>query len=210
MENQKSSCLYTQKSSVEAFLFDGTLLKDGDWVVPEWVVESILSGIISYKEPNEVEDDEFVSVPENLKVSFIYLKYSDIEEPIKIDLSENPVFLVSSLNRIYVYREDEFKNIYSPVEEVKDLVRVDILPEVPYNYKPMPVITGEWIYVPPCSSSRKEFYAIRCSNCGAGHKVKNIPENHFSSVIAPWHFCFNCGAEMQNSNLPKRRENDVR
>lgn len=217
-----SSFLYIQKDEVEAFLFDGTLIKSGEWVVPEWVIEAIMSGTISYKDKLSLSEDYLSdsscncgciqlgteSTPlANLKVSKIYFRYSEDEEPIKIDLSEESIYIINSGHKISVCRESEFNDKYVKIDTVESLERVDIPSAVPYTYKPLPVITGEWLYIPPCEGSK--YYMIRCSNCGSGHKVKNVIENQFPSIISPWHFCSNCGAEMQNSNLPKRGGNNL-
>lgn len=195
---------------MEAFLFNGELIKNQEWVVPDWVKEAFSTGDLYYqyggyslvadhssdKSPRDLDDFS------NLILREAWVKTDLGKGRISSDMTVSPVYIVRDLDKILLYSKEDFESKYYRVETDVELVRVDILPK---RYKDdLFPLKGEWVYVPP--EPRSPYYTIRCSTCRVGFKVKNTKENLFAKMIAPKHFCSNCGSEMQNSDLPKREE----
>lgn len=195
---------------VEAFLFNGELIKNQEWVVPDWVKEAFGTGALSYSyrggyglvadlsSDRSTRDLEDFS---NLILHEAWVKTDSGKGRVSSDMTVSPIYIVQDyMGRIFLYSKEDFESKFDRIEEGIELVRVDILPK---RYKDdLFPLKGEWVYVPP--EPRSLYYTIRCSTCGKGFKVENTQNNLFTQIIAPRHFCSNCGSEMQNSDLPKR------
>lgn len=207
-----------RKTEVEAFLFDGNLRKDKQWLIPEWALKAVEEGIIFWINPYNKGTDiplqfdgDGPVFPDNIFIFSLFIRTED-GNVIEVDAVEKKYILYDFYGKIYPCNSKEFKKNYVEIAKNITLKRVDILPR--FYKDDLFRIKGEWIYIPPESyivnherkRTNNPYYTIRCSNCGVGKRVKATKENSFSATIASWYFCQNCGAEMQNSDLPKRGE----
>lgn len=197
-----------KKTEVEAFLFDGTLRKDGKWLVPEWVLSAMKAGtiFIHWVNPSngmcvKMDSEEDIEYPDNISTYSLFINI-DSENIIEVDAVSKKYILYDYYGKISVCDKDDFNKNYVELEKETKLKRVDILPK--FYKDDLFRLKGDWIYVPP--EFRSPYSLIRCSNCGLGKKIRSSNTTPFNDIIAPLHFCQNCGAEMQNSNLPKREE----
>ena len=208
---ENSSSIYRKKETekVEAFLFNGELIKDNEWKVPDWIISFFKSGALYYNSRGYglVADhsncrnhiDDTLEYPENLILHEAWVKTDLGKGRVESDMRVHPIYIVkfSDDDKVFFYSKVDFESKYDKVETDITLERVDILPDR-YREK-YPYLKGVWIYIP--AEVRSPYYTIRCSVCKTGFQIKNQAGNEFSRVIAPRHYCSNCGAEMQNSYL---------